>query len=84
MKNSNVGIGTTSPASKLDVTGNIRATTNIHTTGTGFVYLNETSVSADTVNDVRIYNAAGTFTVQKCTVANATKGAGTWSTILTA
>lgn len=51
-------------------------------TGT-YKYL-DASPTADTVNDIRISNISGTFTVEKCTVANATKGAGTWVTILTA
>ena len=41
----------------------------------------DTSETADTLNDIRFYNNAGTLTFQKCTVANATKGAGTWTTI---
>lgn len=44
----------------------------------------DTSATADTLNDIRISNQSGVFTVEKCTVANATKGAGTWTTILTA
>jgi hypothetical protein len=80
----NVGIGTAAPACRADVTGAIRATTNIHTTGSGFIYLNEASITADTVNDVRMYNAAGAFIVEKCTGASATKGDGAWTTILTA
>jgi len=51
-------------------------------TGT-YKYL-DASPTADTVDDIRISNQSGTFTVEKCTVANATKGAGTWETILTA
>lgn len=82
--NGNVGIGTITPACKLDTTGAIRATTNIHTTGSGYLYLNEASITADTVNDVRIYNTGGTFTVQKCTVASGTKNGGTWATIFSA
>lgn len=39
------------------------------------------SPTADTVNDTRFYNNAGTLTFQKCTVANATKGGGTWVNI---
>jgi len=42
------------------------------------------SPTADTVNDIRTFNNAGVFTVQKCTVANATKGGGTWITTFTA
>jgi len=133
----NVGIGTTSPSSKLHINfGNATAgslqLTNGTTTGTtssdGFhvgldtngnaiinqkenlylaLYTNnterlryfagggtsertgtykylDTSPTADTVDDIRISNQSGIFIVEKCTVANATKGAGTWVTILTA
>ena len=42
------------------------------------------SPTADTVNDIRTFNNAGVFTIQKCTVASATKGGGTWVTTFTA
>ena len=41
------------------------------------------SPTADTVNDTRFRNNAGVLTFEKCTVANATKGAGTWVVTLT-
>ena len=37
-----------------------------------------TSATADTINDIRIKNNSGSTTIEKCTVANATKGLGTW------
>lgn len=54
---------------------------NLHQTE--YTY-NAVSPLLDTVNDIRTYNNAGVFTIQKCTVANATKGAGTWVTTFTA
>lgn len=66
-------------ACRVDVVGSIRASINMHLTGSGYLYLNETSISADTVNDIRLYNTAGTFTIQKCTVASGTKSGGTWA-----
>ncbi len=36
------------------------------------------SPTADTLNDIRVRNSSGQLIVEKCTVANATKGAGTW------
>lgn len=38
--------------------------------------------TVDTVTDIRIANIAGIFKIQRCTVANATKGAGTWVNLL--
>jgi hypothetical protein len=37
-----------------------------------------TSKTADTVDDTRWKSNAGAVTWEKCTVANATKGGGTW------
>jgi hypothetical protein len=36
------------------------------------------SPTADTVDDVRFSASGGVVTFQKCTVANAAKGGGTW------
>jgi len=41
-----------------------------------------TSLTADTINDRREYVASGIKYFQRCTVANAAKGAGTWDTDL--
>lgn len=41
------------------------------------------SLTADTIGDWRTYSDANGFYTQYCTVANATKGAGTWITKLT-
>ena len=41
------------------------------------------STSADIVNDFRTYANGTNLITQKCTVANATKGAGTWTTVQT-
>ena len=41
------------------------------------------SPTEDTVNDIRTFNNAGVFTIQKCTVASASKGGGTWVTTFT-
>ena len=48
-------------------------------TATGkYFYLGNTSPTADTENDIRAYNNGGTWVIQRCSVANAVKGAGTW------
>lgn len=44
----------------------------------GYLYLQSSSENSDTVNDIRLKNNAGTFVIEKCTVANSTKGGGTW------
>lgn len=43
-----------------------------------YLYLKCASEFSDDVNDLRITNTSGVITFEKCTVANATKGAGTW------
>jgi hypothetical protein len=44
----------------------------------GYLYLQSSSENSDTVNDIRLKNNAGIFVIEKCTVANSTKGGGTW------
>ena len=39
------------------------------------------STTADSLNDIRVFNNGGIFKVERCTLANATKGAGTWTAI---
>ena len=39
---------------------------------------NATSPTSDTVNDTRTYISSGARIFERCTVANATKGSGTW------
>jgi hypothetical protein len=51
------------------------------TSPAAYIYSKQANQSADTVGDVRIYNWDGTINSQRCTVAGATKGGGTWSTI---
>lgn len=43
-----------------------------------YLYLKCASEFSDAVNDLRITNTSGVITFEKCTVSNATKGAGTW------
>lgn len=43
-----------------------------------YLYLKCASEFSDAVNDLRITNTSGVITFEKCTVANVTKGAGTW------
>lgn len=46
-----------------------------------YLYLKCASEFSDAVNDLRIKNVSGAIVFEKCTVANATKGAGTWVAI---
>ena len=46
----------------------------------GILYLNCSSDNSDTVGDTRIINSSGVAVSQRCTVANATKGGGSWVT----
>jgi len=41
-------------------------------------YYHSASLTADTLGDWRIYGDVNGFYFQYCTVANATKGSGTW------
>lgn len=50
---------------------------NINSFSGKYVY-NAASLTADTVNDIRTSNVAGVKIEEICTVANATKGGGTW------
>ena len=72
--NGNVGFSDTiqAPESRLDVDGT--------TTLRDWVYLNSTGTrtTGDIVGDRRRKNILGVETVQHCTVANTTKGSGTW------
>ncbi|MGL6120214.1 MAG: hypothetical protein ACRC0V_06860 [Fusobacteriaceae bacterium] len=45
---------------------------------TNLGYWIEASRTADTIGDIRVTAPSGIYTVGYCTVANATKGAGTW------
>jgi hypothetical protein len=47
----------------------------------GQYYYTATSATADTINDIRESVAAGVIIIEKCTVANAAKGGGTWVNI---
>jgi len=42
----------------------------------------DASPTADTANDIRTYDPSGVYSVQKCTVGNATKGSGTWTDLM--
>jgi hypothetical protein len=46
---------------------------------TGLYNYLDTSATADTLLDVRFSNQSGYLTVEQCTVANATKATGTWT-----
>jgi hypothetical protein len=74
---SKVGIGTTTPAAKLDVNGTSNFADNMNILSTKNQYL-AASPTSDTVNDIRVRNDSGVLKTERCTVANATKGAGTW------
>jgi hypothetical protein len=50
----------------------------------GYTYKNNGVHTGDTINDIRTFNNAGVFTIQKCTVGSTTKGGGTWVTTFTA
>lgn len=75
--NHRVGIGTTTPAAKLDVNGTSNFADNMNILSTKNQYL-AASTTSDTVNDIRVRNDSGVLKTERCTVANATKGAGTW------
>ena len=49
---------------------------SIHKIG-NYIY-QSTDFSSDTINDIRVYVVSGVTINEICTVANATKGAGTW------
>lgn len=84
--------GVYSRASWIDSSGNVTVTNTVgalvsvnRTDTTGFINTsvvgyehNAASNSADSVNDIRISRSVGNLIVQRCTVGNATKGAGTW------
>ncbi len=55
---------------------------NVNTILNKYVYL-AASETADTVNDFRMIANGTNLLTQKCTVANAAKGGGTWSTVQT-
>ena len=44
----------------------------------GFLYINCTSNSSDTVGDIRMFEYGQKVIVETCTVASADKGQGTW------
>jgi len=77
-----VGINTTGATMPLDVNGKTYIRDDFNTL-TGKYQYQAASPTADTVNDTRFRNNAGVLTFEKCTVANATKGAGTWVVTLT-
>ena len=77
MPDGKVGLGTTSPSTKLDVNGTSNFADNMNILSTKNQYL-AASPTADTVNDIRVRNDSGVLKTERCTVANATKGAGTW------
>ena len=87
--NNMVGMGTLSPAEKLDVVGKIKANDQIYstkslglTTTTGYIYTRQSNTTGDVVGDTRMYSNATGYTIsQICKVANATKGAGTWENV---
>jgi hypothetical protein len=54
----------------VDITGNVQQ-------DLGDIYYKSSTVG-DEVNDIRYYDNAGVFIIEKCTVVGATKGAGTW------
>jgi hypothetical protein len=56
--------------------------TDIHITRGNYIY-HDQSKTADTIGDWRTYSDANGFYTQYCTVGNAIKGAGTWSTKFT-
>jgi hypothetical protein len=55
-----------------------------HTSHTAGLYeAMDASPTADTINDIRVWNNSGVFTIDLCTVANPVKWGGTWTTIFT-
>ena len=63
----------------IDSFHNAMADGSINATAKLYLAASET---ADTLNDWRIYGDADYFYVQQCTVANAVKGSGTWTTAI--
>jgi hypothetical protein len=49
----------------------------------GYIYTNTASATADTVNDRREIVISGVKRFERCTVANVTKGGGTWALEMT-
>ena len=68
--NGNIGLNTETPETILDVNGT--------TTHRDWVYLNNGTHTGDAVGDRRFKVVSGVLVTQACSVANATKGAGTW------
>lgn len=78
--NGNMGINTV-PVKPLDVNGMAVFRDHVNLRHTKYIYLS-TSPLEDAVNDIRISNNNGIYKIEKCTVANATKGSGTWIDII--
>lgn len=74
-----VGINTV-PVTPLDVNGIAIFRDHVNIRHTKYIYLCPSPFN-DTVNDIRISNNGGIYKIEKCTVANATKGSGTWTEI---
>jgi len=55
----------------------ILKTRHINTLAGKYQY-NATSPTSDTIDDIRIFNTGGTWTIQGNTVSGSTKGSGTW------
>ena len=74
-----VGINTV-PVTPLDVNGIAIFRDHVNIRHTKYIYLCPSPFN-DAVNDIRISNNNGIYKIEKCTVANASKGNGTWTDI---